>query len=383
VLANRVSEVSESATVSTSSKAQELKSKGFKILNFGVGEPDFTTPIGEIEYAFQKAKEGYTHYTPSLGFEELRTKIVTKINKSKHSLTAKNIIISSTKFAINLAIMAIADPGDEIIIPEPYFVSYPEICHIYGVKPVGVKSMDDFSLDIESIKNAITPRTKGVLISNPSNPTGKVFSREEVRSLQSLCIEENIFFISDQIYEELVYEGNIQDVLDLDPEMKNTILLSGFSKSYAMTGWRIGYLVSNKELIKAVDKFQQHTVTCAPSISQMAAIYAIGDTESPKKMKEVFRGRKEKVIKLLREIDGLKVIEPQGAFYVFPSYDLNMNSIDFCQKALESKGILLTPGSAFGSQGEGHFRISYAVSDEIIEEGLSLLNKFIEEQRLI
>lgn len=383
MLSKRVNNVSESATVATSAKAAKMTAEGKKIINFGVGEPDFTTPSGEINYAFEKAKEGFTHYTPSKGFTDLRSKIAAKINKNVHNLGPDNVIVTPTKFAINLAIMAIADEGDEVIIPEPFFVSYPEICRIYGVKPVEVTSNDDFSLNIERIKNSITPRTKGVLISNPVNPTGKVFSPVEIRALQRLCIDEGIYFIQDQIYEGLVYEGRVQDILELDPEMEHTVLISGFSKSYAMTGWRIGYLVASKDFINAADKFQQQTITCAPSISQMAALYALDDEESPPKMKEVFRKRRDIVVEEIQKIKGLKVIKPEGAFYVFPSYDLNISSVEFCRLALESKGLLLTPGSAFGKQGERHFRISYALSEDKLREGLALLSSFMEEQSKI
>jgi aspartate aminotransferase len=383
VLSKRVSNVSESATVSTSAKAAKMTAEGRKIINFGVGEPDFTTPAGEINYAFEKAKEGFTHYTPSKGYVELRTKIAKKINNNIHNLNSENIIVTPTKFAINLAIMAIADEGDEIIIPEPYFLSYPEICRIYGVKPVEVPSNDDFSLDLEGIENSITPRTKGIIISNPANPTGKVFSTEEIKALQKLCIDEGIYFIQDQIYEELVFEGKIQDIIEMDQEMRHTILISGFSKSYAMTGWRIGYLASSREFISAVDKLQQQTITCAPSISQMAAIYAMDDEESPKAMKEVFRKRRELVCNLISEIKGLNLIKPEGAFYVFPSYDLNISSVEFCKQILDSKGLLLTPGSAFGKQGEGHFRISYALSEDKLKEGIALLASFMDEQSRI
>ena len=383
MLSKRVNNVSESATVATSAKAAKMTAEGKKIINFGVGEPDFTTPLGEINYAFEKAKEGFTHYTPSKGLTDLRSKIAVKINRNVHNLGPDNIIVTPTKFAINLAIMAIADEGDEVIIPEPFFVSYPEICRIYGVKPVEVTSNDDFSLNIERIKNSITPRTKGVLISNPVNPTGKVFSPVEIRALQRLCIDENIYFIQDQIYEGLVYEGRVQDILELDPEMEHTVLISGFSKSYAMTGWRIGYLVASKDFINAADKFQQQTITCAPSISQMAALYALDDKESPPKMKEVFRKRRDIVVEEIQKIKGLKLIKPEGAFYVFPSYDLNISSVEFCKLALESKGLLLTPGSAFGKQGERHFRISYALSEDKLREGLALLSDFMEEQSKI
>lgn len=380
VLSRRVQSVSESATVSSSARAAAMRESGKSIINFGVGEPDFTTPMEEIEFAFEKAKNGSTHYTPSAGYKELREGIAARVNAGKHNLKMENVLVTSTKFAINLSVMALADEGDEIIIPEPYFLSYPEICKIYGVKPVKVVSKDDFSLDIEGIENAITPKTRAVIISNPSNPTGKVYGHDELRALQKLCLDRDIYFICDQIYEELVYEGQMFDIVDMDKDLSRTILISGFSKSYAMTGWRVGYMVASTELIAAINKLQQQTVTCAPSISQMAAIYALNDLKSPREMKEVFRKRRDLVVSLMKEIPNIQLFVPQGAFYVFPAYDLNISSISLANEMLESKGVLITPGSAFGDQGENHFRLSYALSDEYIQKGIELIGKFFSEQ---
>ena len=380
MLSRRVDDISESTTVALSNLAGKLKSEGRKIFNFGIGEPDFTTPGPEIDFAFKKAKEGFTHYTPSKGYPELRAGISKKVSAEKYDTVSQdNIIVTPTKFAVNLSYLVIADPGDEIIMPEPYFLSYPEIAKIYGIKPVSVKTKDDFSLEIDAIANSIGPRTKGVIISNPSNPTGKVFSPEQVRKLHKLCIDENIYFITDQIYEDLIYKGKLQNPLELDPEMKNTIIISGFSKSHAMTGWRIGYMVSNKSIINAADKFQQQTITCAPSISQMAALEALKDTESTKKMKHIFRERLDVVMDKLSQIDNLETVRPEGAFYVFPKFNLNMSSIEFSNQALEKKGIIVTPGSAFGEQGESHIRISYATDMDTIKNGLDALKEFVNE----
>lgn len=384
MLSKRVSDVSESATVSMSNMASAMKREGKEIINFGIGEPDFITPEPIIDYAFKEALKGYTHYTPSKGFPELREKILKRVlPEDDKCLSKENVIVTPTKFAINLAYLAIADSGDEIIIPEPYFLSYPEIGNLYGIKPVGVKSNDDFSLNMENIENAITPKTKGIIISNPSNPTGKVFSREQIKQLQKLCIDEDIYLIVDQIYEKLVYEGSIQSPFELDPKMEHTILMSGFSKSYAMTGWRIGYMISNSALIQAADKFQQQTITCAPSISQMAALEALNDDESPEKMREVFKKRLELITSLIENIPGLTLNRPEGAFYVFPRYDMNLSSVEFCHEALKRKGLIMTPGSVFGSQGENHFRISYATDEITIRKGMEKLKEFMAEMSRI
>ena len=384
MLSKRVSDVSESATVAMSNIAAAMRKEGKEVINFGIGEPDFSTPGPIIDYAFQKAREGFTHYTPSRGYPELRDLIIRSVApEGTGYLTRENVLVTPTKFAINLSYLSIADAGDEIIIPEPYYLSYPEIGNLYGIKPVCVQSNDDFSLNMDNIENAITPKTRGVIISNPSNPTGKVFSRDQIKQLQKLCIDEDIYFIVDQIYEKLVYEGSIQNPLELDPEMKNTILMSGFSKSYAMTGWRVGYMISNLELISAADRFQQQTITCAPSISQMAAIKALSDLESPVMMRNIFRQRLEKIVSLAEEIEGLTLNRPEGAFYIFPGYDMNLSSVEFCQQALARKGLILTPGSVFGSQGEKHFRISYATDERTIERGMAMLKEFVEEMSKI
>ena len=384
MLSKRVSDVSQSATVSMSNIAATMKREGKEVINFGIGEPDFLTPEPIINYAFKEALEGYTHYTPSKGYPGLREKIIKKILPDGNTIINKeNVIVTPTKFAINLSYLTIADAGDEIIIPEPYFLSYPEIGNLYGIKPVGVQSNDDFSLNIDNIQNAITPKTKGVIISNPANPTGKVFSREQIKQLQKLCIDENIYLMVDQIYEKLVYEGSIQSPFELDPTMDHTILISGFSKSYAMTGWRIGYMISNSSVIDAADKFQQQTITCAPSISQMGALEALNDDESPEKMKEIFKKRLELITSLVENIPGLTLNRPDGAFYIFPRYDMNLSSVEFCQEALKRKGLILTPGSVFGSQGEQHFRISYATDEVTIRKGMEKLREFMEEMSKI
>ncbi|MGP6293656.1 pyridoxal phosphate-dependent aminotransferase [Cuniculiplasmataceae archaeon SKW2] len=384
VISRRVKEVHGSMTVESSNMAAKMKKEGKKIYNFGIGEPDFTTPEEEIDFAFQMAKSGHTHYTPSKGVPELREAIINKVKEGKNSsLSADNVIVTPTKMGINIAIMTLCDPGDEVIIPEPYFLSYPEICRLYGVKPIGVESERNFSLNFENIENAITPRTRAIIISNPSNPTGKIFDANSVEKLIEICQDHDIYLITDQIYESLIYEGRMKNILDMDPEMKNTILLSGFSKSYAMTGWRIGYMISNSEVIENSDKVQQHTMTCAPSISQMAALRAMTDEKNPRQMLEIFEKRRSLILQKLSEIEGLDVVPPDGAFYVFPSYDLDISSEDFCRKALTSRGIILIPGIYFGEQGEHHFRISYATDEKTIIEGMNALKEFMKDLRKI
>lgn len=381
MVSHRVSRVSKSETVSLSNKVQELKSKGMKIYNFGIGEPDFTTPEIIIDYAFVKAKAGFTHYTPSLGITELRNKIAVEYSKRCAKISSNNVLVTPTKFSINLAVMAICDDGDEILIPEPYYLSYPDICKLNGVKPVSFPSKEDYSIDFNNLENLINPKTKAILISNPSNPTGKVLSESDIRKILSICVKHGIYFICDQIYEDLIYEGKLFSPMMVDSSLKNTIILSGFSKSFAMTGWRIGFMIASDDVIEAADTFQQQTITCAPSISQEAAIFALDHYEESLKMKKEFERRRGIAIRELKKIPKISLIEPEGAFYLFPKFDLPMNSKELCMELLEKKGVSTIPGSVFGEQGEMHFRLSYAASEEDIINGIAKIGEYFSEYR--
>ena len=376
MVSRRVQTVSPSQTVLLSNTVANLKAQGKKIYNFGIGEPDFTTPEPIITYSAEKAKSGMTHYTPSKGIRELRNKIAETFTKRYSKISAENILVTPTKFAINLTVMVLCDQGDEIIIPEPYYLSYPDICRIYGVKPVFVKSNEDYSLKMDLIEEQINPRTRAILISNPCNPTGKVFSPSEIRSLNELCRKHGITFVCDIIYEDMVYKGEFLSPTKLDPELKNTVILSGFSKSFAMTGWRIGYMIASKEIIDAADTFQQQTITCAPSIAQEAAIYALEHEELSTPMIDEFRKRREIVIAEIKKIPQISLVEPEGAFYIFPRYNINVKSSELCVDILNHTGVSIIPGSVFGEQGEYHFRLSYAAGEQELREGIGKLAEY-------
>ena len=381
MVSKRVLRISKSETVSLSNRVQEMKSRGLKIYNFGIGEPDFTTPENIIEYAHEKARAGFTHYTPSSGFAELRNKIAIEYSKRYTRILPKNVLVTPTKFAINLSIMAICDDDDEILIPEPYYLSYPDICRLSGVKPVSFPSKEDFSIDFDYLEGLINPRTKAILIANPSNPTGKVLSESDIKKITSICQKYDMYFICDQIYEDLIYNGKLFSPLNLDPNLKNTIILSGFSKSFAMTGWRIGFMIASDDIIEAADTFQQQTITCAPSISQEAAIFALDHYEDSSKMKIEFEKRREIAIRELKKIPNISLREPEGAFYLFPKYALPLTSKELCMQLLEKKGVSTIPGSVFGEQGERHFRLSYAASEDDIVNGIAKIGEFFREYK--
>lgn len=379
MLASRLAAIGESKSVSASNRAAEMKRAGKKVFNFGIGEPDFDTPSGVIEAAFKAAREGKTHYTPSAGIPELREAVALK-EKQFNGIEAKagNVLITPTKFAINIAVMVLINPGDEVIIPEPYYLSYPDIVRLYGGKVVTVPTDSDYELDLEAMEKLVTPRTRMIILSNPTNPTGKVYSQKSLRNLADFVIKHNLYLLSDEIYEDLIYEGSMFSPASIPEMFARTITLSGFSKSYAMTGWRIGYMVAPEDIIKAGNKVQQQTITCATSVSQYGALAALQDRETPKRFLETFRKRREIVLDLISNSSNMSMRKPEGAFYAFVKYDANLNSEDFCEKALEKNGIVITPGSAFGNQGEGHFRLSFATDDTTIREGIAALENFIK-----
>ncbi len=376
MLAKRLENISPSKTVSLSNKANELKRAGKKIYNFGIGEPDFTTPENIIKAAMTAAEAGKTHYTPSAGVPELRSAIADKMRAINNvPVEAKNVLVTNTKFSINLTAMALLNPGDEVIVPEPYYLSYPEIIKLYDAKPVPVRSDENYDFDFDELAKMTSPRTKAFIYSSPSNPTGKVFSEKMLRRLSDYIIENDMVLISDEIYEDIIFEGKTFSPASIPEMLDRTVTVNGFSKSHAMTGWRIGYMVASEEIINAADKIQQQTVTCAPSISQYAAIAALEDRKSPQEFREKFLHRRDLVQRLLSD-SNLKSRNPEGAFYVFPEYGAKMSSEEFCNDLLQKENVIVTPGSAFGDQGEYHFRLSFATDDNTISEGIQRLIDF-------
>ncbi|MCL4444115.1 MAG: pyridoxal phosphate-dependent aminotransferase [Candidatus Thermoplasmatota archaeon] len=382
MVSSRLSNISQSATISMNLKAEELRKTGKKVYNFSLGEPDFNTPDNIIDFAFKAARNGKTHYTPSKGVLELREKIARKFKEMNNiSADPANIIVTPTKFSVSLAIMSLLEEGDNVLLPMPYYVSYPDIVKLYGGVPRGVKTNADYSFDYEALEKAVDGKTKALIFSNPCNPTGKVYGENEIRNLCDFVIEHGLYLISDEIYEDLSFEKRPFSPASIPEMADKTITLSGFSKSYAMTGWRIGYMLANPEIIRASDIIQQQTMTCATSVSQYAAIAALDDRETPRRFRDAFMKRRDLIMKSLSGIDGLSFVKPEGAFYLFPEYDLEMTSNDMSMKLLEDVQVIVTPGSAFGEQGEKHFRISYATSDENIIEGSRKIGEFMHRGR--
>ncbi len=379
MLASRLSSISESKTVATSNKAAELVKAGKKVYNFGIGEPDFTTPEHIIKAGYEASLNGKTHYTSSYGILELREAIAKKMSNVNHvKSTFKNVLVTPTKFSLNLAVMSLMNPGDEAILPEPYYLSYPDIVRLHGGKVLSSPTDGNYSFDLDDMRKLVSPRTKMVIISNPTNPTGKVYSEKELRELCDFVLENNLYLLSDEIYEDLIFEGKMFSPASIPEMFDRTITAGGFSKSYAMTGWRIGYMVAPEEIIKASNKIQQQTITCAPAISQYASLAAISDTETPVRFNEIFRKRRDMVYELISSSANLEMRKPEGTFYAFVKYKGNIPSDEFAERLLNEKLVVVTPGSAFGNQGEDHFRLSFATDDETIKAGISRISDFAD-----
>ncbi|MBE5745361.1 MAG: pyridoxal phosphate-dependent aminotransferase [Clostridiales bacterium] len=392
-IANRMTTLSPSLTLAISAKAKAMKAAGESVVSFGVGEPDFNTPEHIINAAKVALDKGHTKYTPSSGLLPLRKAICEKFEKDNGlSYEPSQIIVSNgAKHSIFNACYAILEEGDEVIIPAPYWLTYPEVVKVCGATPVYLpcKKENKFKFSAEELKAAITPKTKMLIFNSPSNPTGSVYGEEEVRAIAKVCEEAEIFVLSDEIYEKLCYNGvKPFSIAKCSEKMKDlTIVINGVSKTYAMTGWRVGYLAAPKDIAKAIDSFQSHATSNACSISQYATIEALASSEEEiQAMVNVFDARREKLLKLIADIDGVTAVEPDGAFYVMlvvgGLYGKNYqgkvidNSIAFADALLEAEKVATVPGVSFGA--DDCVRLSYALSEADMEEGLRRIKRFVE-----
>ena len=391
-IANRMLSLAPSLTLAISAKAKAMKAAGESVVSFGVGEPDFNTPEHIIQAAKAALDAGHTKYTPSSGLLPLRKAICEKFKKDNGLCYEPSQIIVSNgaKHSIFNACYAVLEEGDEVIIPAPYWLTYPEVVKVCGATPVYIdcKKENKFKFSAEDLKAAITPKTKMLIFNSPSNPTGAVYNEEEVRAIAKVCEEAEIFVLADEIYEKLCYNGvKAFSIAKCSEKMKDlTITINGVSKTYAMTGWRVGYLAAPADIAKAIDSFQSHATSNASSISQYATIEALASTdEEIGEMVSVFDKRREKLLKLASEIDGVQTVEPDGAFYVMlvvgglygKSYNGKTitNSIEFADVLLEAEKVATVPGVSFGA--DDCVRLSYALGEADLEEGLKRIKRFV------
>ncbi len=357
------------------------------VISLGVGEPDFVTPWHIREAATRSLEKGYTMYTSNYGMLELRQELAKYLEHHygvSYQPEREILVTVGVSEGLDLAVRAILNPGDEVIIPDPWYVSYPPCVILAGGTPVfvPVSKQNNFVLKAEDVEPLINKQTKAILIGYPSNPTGAVTSREELVKIGKLAQKYNLLVISDEIYARLVYGVEHTCFASLPGVKEQTILLGGFSKAFAMTGWRIGYIAANEQLIEAMLKIHQYTMLCAPTMSQMAAIEALRSAEDDvAKMVKEYDRRRRFIVKKLNEI-GLPCFEPKGAFYAFPSIEATgMSSEEFAERLLMEERVAVVPGSAFGQCGEGFIRCCYATSLANIEEALKRMEKFVKLAR--
>ncbi len=393
MLSSLVQRLAPSATLAMSQKSAELKAQGVDVINLSVGEPDFNTPDHIKEAAKRAVDENYSRYSPVAGYPALRKAIVDKLkNENGLDYTPEQIVCSNgAKQCVCNAVMALVSPGEEVIIPAPYWVSYPQMVLMADGKPVFVEAgiEQDFKITPAQLEEAITPRTKAIILCSPSNPTGAVYSAAELEALaEVLRRHEQVYVISDEIYEHINYVGAHASIAACEGLYDRTIVINGVSKAYAMTGWRIGFCAAPLPLAKACTKLQGQYTSGPCSMSQVAATEAFaGQQECVEEMRQAFERRKELIVRLAREIPGLEVNEPHGAFYLFPKCSAYFgkragdkvieNSTDFALYLLEKAHVATVGGDAFGSP--ACFRMSYATSDENIVEAMRRIKEALAE----
>ncbi len=357
------------------------------VISLGVGEPDFDTPWHIREEGIYALEKGKTFYTSNAGLKELRVEIDNYLKRTQnisYNPATEIIVTVGGSEAIDIGLRAMVNAGDEVIIPQPSYVSYEPCAILAGAKPViiDLKAENEFRLTAEELKNAITDKTKILILPFPNNPTGAIMERKDLEEIAKVCIENDIYVISDEIYGELSYKEKHVSIASIAGMKERTILINGFSKAYAMTGWRLGYACGPKEIIEQMVKIHQYAIMCAPTTSQYSAVEALkkGD-DDVKLMRESYNQRRRFLMNAFKEM-GLECFEPYGAFYVFPSIkEFGMTSEEFAMKFLEEEHVAVVPGTAFGDSGEGFLRISYAYSIENLKRAMERLKRFVEKLR--
>ncbi len=393
-ISRKISLISPSPTLAITAKAKKMQTEGVNIIGFGAGEPDFDTPFNIKEAAKKAIDKGYTKYTPTSGIKELKEAICKKLkNDNNLNYSSEEILVScGAKHSIFNVVLSLCNEEDEIIIPSPYWVSYPEMVKTTGAKSIFIKTTPktNFKITPQQLIKAITPKTKLLILNSPSNPTGMVYTKDELLSLSRILIEKNIFCISDEIYEKIIYDDfKHTSIASLGNNMKElTIVINGFSKSYSMTGWRLGYAAGPAQIIGAMSNLQDHSTSNPTSISQFAGLEALnGHQEDLKRMVREFQKRRDYMAEKINSIKELSVIKPQGAFYCFVNISQIIgkafegkkinNSLELTELLLTKANIAVVPGFVFGD--DNFIRLSYATSMENITEGLNRLQNFIRK----
>lgn len=391
-LSNKAANIKPSSTLAITAKAKEMKKDGIDVVGFGAGEPDFDTPDHIKDAAVEAIRSGFTKYTPASGILELKKAIVKKLNKENglNYKTSQIIISNGAKHSLTNAFLAILNSGDEVLIPAPFWLSYPQMVGLADGVPVIVyaKKENAYKVTVEELENQLTEKTKAIIINSPSNPTGMVYTKDELRQIADFAVKNDLFVVSDEIYEKLIYDDITHESIAAFGEeiYKRTIIINGVSKSYAMTGWRIGYAAASEEIVKLMSNIQSHAASNPNSIAQKAALAAIdGPQQCVEDMKVMFEERKNYIVEKVNGIPNISAIRPQGAFYIFVDLsgiigkkykdEVIENAQVFAKLLLDQEKVAVVPCSDFGFR--QHIRLSYAISKESIQKGMDRIEKFI------
>lgn len=386
-LNERIAGITPSLTLAVDAKAKAMVAAGEKVCGFGAGEPDFDTPAHIKEAAAKALRDGKTKYAPNDGIPELRAAIAEKLNRENNlPCKAEQVLVSNgAKHSLFNVFMALCRAGDEVLIPAPYWLSYPEMVRVAGGVPVPVDGPESRGLKItaDDISRAITPRSKVLVINSPSNPTGVVYSADELRQLAEVAVRHNLYIVSDEVYEKLVYDGASHvSIGSFGPEVyKRTITVNGFSKTYAMTGWRLGYIAGPSDVVKAASALQSHSTSAPNTFAQYGAVAALrGPQDCLAAMLAAFSERREYLCARLAAIPGIRCVKPAGAFYVLPNIAaFGLDSLTFTAKLLETEKMAVVPGIPFGA--DTNIRLSYACGMDNIREGMDRLARFAQSRR--
>ena len=390
-ISNKLKSIQPSVTLAITAKAKSLKAQGIDIIGFGAGEPDFRTPKHIRDVAINAIENESIGYTAASGMESLKKAICDKLKRDNNlEYTQDQIVVSNgAKHSLFNTLSAICNPGDEVIVPNPYWVSYPELVRLVDANPVFVECPEEaeFKYTIEALEAAITDKTKAIILNTPNNPTGTAYKEEDLRAIADLAVKHNIYVISDEIYEKLLYEGTHTSIASFNQDIKDlAIVVNGVAKAYAMTGWRIGYTACNKEIAKAMSNFQSHATSNPNTIAQYATIAALnGPEETLNEMIKAFKERRDFMVEKINSIENLSCLNPQGAFYVMVNISKLIgktingkainNSVDFADYLLDDAKVAVVPGIGFGN--DNYIRLSYATSLDNIKEGLNRIEKAI------
>jgi aspartate/methionine/tyrosine aminotransferase len=382
ILAKRMSRLGTETAFVVLAKAKKLEAQGKEIIHLEIGEPDFDTPRNIIDAAIDALRDGWTHYGPSAGLPELREAVADEVTRTRGVKVdpSEVVITPGGKPVMFFALLALIDDSDEVIYPNPGFPIYESVINFIGAKPVPIRLREEnqFRLDVEELSSLVTPKTKMIVVNSPQNPTGSVLTEEDLRAIADVAIKNDIIVLSDEIYSRTIYDGEHRSMYSLDGMPERMIILDGYSKTYAMTGWRLGYGVMPAALAEQVAKLQTNCNSCTASFSQIAGISALtGPQADVEAMNQEFRKRRDIVVQGLNEIKNVHCLKPDGAFYVFPNVaGAGLKSSELADRILNEAGVAVLSGTSFGSFGEGFIRISYANSIENINKALERLRDF-------